>query len=79
MDGPKASPGKWLVLHGTHRGTIASREKERYECDSEEEARAEFARAKKEYARMGRRTWYAHMYDDQGHETVLEAGQPYLR
>jgi hypothetical protein len=80
MDGIKASPGKWLVLHGTHEGTITSRDTERNEYDSEAEARKEFAQAKQKYWDMFRRvTWYAHMYDDEGNMTVLDAGRPYRR
>lgn len=79
VDGPKESPGKWLVIHGTHRGTINDRETERYECDSEEAAPKAFAEAKQVYRRMGRVTWHANMYDDQGNRTVLEVGQHYRR
>lgn len=73
---PKASPGKWLVHHGIHSGTIGSRDTNAQEYDSEAEARAVFARCKAGYAERGVFVWFAHMYDDQGNMTVLDKPTP---
>lgn len=70
---PKASPGKWLVLHGYHDGHFVNRDIERYERDTEQEAREAFAEACEQYRAMGYITWTAHLYDDKGTMTNLMA------
>lgn len=77
-NGRKAPAGKFMVIHGIHRGTLTSRDcGEPTIHDSAQEARAAFAKAKEGYASMGYVTQFAYMYDDQGYCTVLDTPVPY--
>lgn len=76
----KAPPGKWLLHHGIHDGTIHGRDADPpTEHESPEAAKAAFAKAKAGYAQMGCVTWFAYMFDDQGNRTELDAAVPYPR
>lgn len=73
--GPKAPPGKWLLIHGIHKGTITSRDFGRTEHDSEDAAQAAYITAKAAYAEIGYVTWFAKLYDDQGNMTKIDEGE----
>lgn len=77
MEGLKAPPGKWLVVHGIHKGTVMSRDSGTSTHDSPEKAHARFREAKADYARVGYVTWFAYLYDDQGNRTELDRPVPY--
>jgi hypothetical protein len=74
----KAPEGMWEVSYGIHDGTLMSRDSGSPTFhDSSQAARKAFADAKRSYTSLGYRTWFAHMYDEKGLMTELDAPAPY--
>jgi len=71
VEGPKASPSKWLVILGIYAGTFTTRDIDRQEYATETLARQNFETARQVYAQMGYSIWFAYLYDDQGNRTEL--------
>lgn len=79
MSGPKAPAGKVILSYGTHSGTLTSRDSgDPIEYDSEATLRREFPELKASYEGLGCMIWFAFMYDDQGRQTVIDPGHPYI-
>lgn len=67
------SQGKWILSHGIHKGTLASRDSgEPQSFDTHQEAIDALHEHRKFYRRIGYVIWYATLTDPEGHQETLE-------